>query len=249
MKFKQYWIITVAALILICEILAFSGIVNTFFLPAPHSIILELIKLSANKEILLDILFTLMRFIISIIFAITIGVPIGLFLGSHYRIYKSFEIIIDFFRSVPISAMFPLFLLLFGIGDSSKIATAIFSASLIIIFNTSSALMNTKKTRTLATKLMGATKYQLFKYISFWEILPQIIISIRTATSISLIVIIITEMFIGTAIGIGKRIMDFQYIYNIKGVYAMILVAGLIGFLINLLFVKLEKNLIHWAGK
>ena len=141
-----------------------------------------------------------------------------------------------------------LFLLIFGIGDNSKIAVAAFASTLIIIFNTAYGVMNSKKSRELAVRLMGATRLQRFRLISFWESLPQTFIGLRTALSLTLIIIIVTEMFIGTYSGLGRRIIDFQYVYNIKGIYAVILLTGIIGYLVNAIFIFLEKKVIHWHG-
>jgi len=97
------------------------------------------------------------------VIALIPGLPLGLFLGRSEKTYQSFEFIIDFFRSTPATALFPLFLLIFGIGDESKIALAAFTAMLIIIFNTAHGVMNASKSRVLAAKVMGATKIQIFK--------------------------------------------------------------------------------------
>ncbi len=249
MKTKYYLILGPIILFIIWESISVFNFVDSFFLPTPHSIFIELFKLLTNHEIIIDIFATTIRFITALFFGIVIGVPTGILFGSTAKIYKSCEFLIDFFRSIPATAMFPLFLLVFGIGDEAKIGVAIFAIALIVIFNTANAIMYTKKNRVLAAKLMGATKFQIFWLVSFWECLPQIITGIRTASSIGLAIIIVTEMFIGTYSGIGRRIIDFQYIYNIKGVYAMIIIAGIIGFLINLLFAKLENRFIHWSGK
>ncbi len=96
---------------------------------------------------------------------------------------------------------------------------------------------------------MGATKTQIFKSVLFWESLPQTIVGFRMAVSLSLVVIIVTEMFIGTNVGIGQRIIDFQYTYDVKGMYAVILLAGLIGYLCNVSFVLVEKRFTHWIGE
>lgn len=96
---------------------------------------------------------------------------------------------------------------------------------------------------------MGASKIQIFSNILLWESLPQTLIGLRTAASWILVIIIVTEMFIGTSAGIGRRIVDFQYTYNIPEMYAMIIVAGTIGYLINLLFAIFERKVVHWAEK
>jgi sulfonate transport system permease protein len=186
---------------------------------------------------------------ISFVVAVFLGWPIGLVLGMNRKVYKSCEFVIDFFRSTPATALFPLFLLIFGISDVSKIAAATFASFLIIVFNTAYGVMHSKRSRILAAEIMGASKIQIFKSILFWESLPQTIIGFRTAVSLSLVVIIVTEMFIGTNIGIGHKIIDFQYTYDVKSMYAVILLSGLIGYLSNLFFVLVEKKFVHWTGK
>jgi NitT/TauT family transport system permease protein len=99
----------------------------------------------------------------------------------------------------------------------------------------------------LAAKIMGANKWQIFHKIIFWESLPHTIVSFRYAISLSLVVIIVTEMFIGTNSGIGKKIIDFQFIYDIKGVYVMIFLTGIIGYFLNKGISILESHVIHWS--
>lgn len=224
-------------------------LVDGFFLPTLLETITELIKLIAERSVILDILFTLQRTGIAFLIATVIGVPLGLVLGSSRKLYESFEFVIDFFRSIPATALFPLFVLIFGIEDTSKIAVAAFASALIIIFNTAYGVMHAKKSRTLAARLMGATRLHIFRFISFWETLPQIFVGLRTALSLSLVIIIVTEMFIGTSVGLGRRIIDFQYVYNIRGMYAVILLTGALGYVINLVFIVLEKRLLHWTEK
>lgn len=246
---KKYFLIGPIILFLIWLTISLSGLASTFFLPSPASTIGELIRLLATGVIIPDIFATLVRVAISFLIALVLGLPCGLVLGSSHKIYESLEFVIDFFRSIPATAMFPLFLLVFGITDSSKIAVAAFASFLIILFNTAYGVRHAKKSRVFAAKLMGASKIQIFKLISFWETLPQTFAGIRIAISLSLIIIIVTEMFIGTTLGLGRLVIDFQYTYNIPGMYAVILLTGLVGYLINLIFIIIEKRFAHWTGQ
>jgi len=202
-----------------------------------------------SRTIEIDIIATLLRVGTAFGISLLIGLPLGLLFGTSENIYRSFEFIIDFFRSTPATALFPLFLLIFGIADTSKIAATCFSATLIIIFNTAHGTMRAKQSRLRMIRSMGATRFQIFYTILFWESLPQTFVGLRNALSTSLIVVIITEMFIGTTHGLGKLIIDSQITYEIKTMYAIILLTGTIGYLLNLLFLGLEKNLLHWADK
>jgi ABC-type nitrate/sulfonate/bicarbonate transport system permease component len=67
--------------------------------------------------------------------------------------------------------------------------------------------------------------------------------------SLSFILVIVTEMFIGTTVGLGYEIMDAQIIYRIPDMYAAIVLAGLIGHLANLSLLRLGGRLLHWVGK
>lgn len=246
---KKYTFIGPIFLILIWAIVAQLHFVDDFFLPGPFVVIKRLIELIVSGVILSDLFFTLERVIVSFAIALILGLPFGLFLGKSEKTYRSMEFIIDFFRSTPATALFPLFLLFFGITDKSKIAVAAFSSLLIIIFNTAHGVMHAKKSRVLAAQIMGATKIQIFRWILFWESLPQTFIGLRSAISLSLVIIVVTEMFIGTTSGLGRKIIDSQITYEISTMYATILLTGLVGYLLNFLFLTVEKKVLHWIGK
>jgi NitT/TauT family transport system permease protein len=246
---RKYTFIGPILLILIWAVASQLQLVDKFFLPDPFTTIGKLFKLLGSGVIIGDLISTLERVVIAFIIALVIGLPLGLLLGRSEKIYRSVEFIIDFFRSTPASALFPLFLLVFGITDTSKIAVAAFASMLIIIFNTAYGVMHAKKSRVLAAQIMGATKAQIFRWILFWESLPQTFIGLRSAVSLSLIIIILTEMFIGTTSGLGRKIIDSQITYEIPTMYATILLAGIVGYLLNLLFIVAEKRFLHWSGK
>ena len=96
---------------------------------------------------------------------------------------------------------------------------------------------------------MGANPWQIFKDVLLMESLPQTFIGLRSGISISLVIVIVAEMFIGTEQGLGKRIIDAQQILNVKDMYASILVTGILGYFLNMLFLLVEKRFIHWSGK
>ena len=78
---------------------------------------------------------------------------------------------------------------------------------LIILFNSAYSLMNAKRNRILAAKVMGANQFNIFKDVLIWESMPQTFIRLRSGVSIALVIVIVAEMFIGTEQGLGKRLM------------------------------------------
>ncbi len=246
---KKYYIIGPVILIIIWALVAQLKLIDPFFLPSPFITISKLIQLLISGSITGAFFSTLERVVWAFTIALVAGVPLGLLLGRSEKLYRSFEFIIDFFRSTPATALFPLFLLIFGISDKSKIAVAAFTAILIIIFNTAQGVMHAQKSRILAAKIMGASKVQIFRWILFWESLPQTFIGLRNAISLSLVIIVVTEMFIGTTSGLGQRIIDSQITYEIPTMYATILLAGVMGYLLNLILTIIEKRFLYWSGK
>ncbi len=221
---------------------------DAFFFPDPVAVLAETVKMLTDGEITGDLILTVSRVATAFAASVIIGVPLGLALGASTKAFDTFESVIDFFRSIPATAIFPLFLLVFGIGDQSKIAVAIMASSLVIIFNTASGIRNSSKVRRLAARLMGATHAQTFKNILFWETLPQTFTGIRTALSLTLIVIVVTEMFVGTSAGLGRRIVDMQITYDVTGMYAAILITGILGYALNWMVAIVERRVVHWTS-
>ena len=232
--------------IFVWTIISSFQLLNPILFPDPLGTFKELYELLSSGLLLQDIGATLLRTMEAFFIAAIIGLPIGMILGKSVKVYKSIEFLIDFFRSTPATAIFPLFLLVFGIGDFSKIIAAAFGAVLIIIFNTAYGVINSKKHRILAAKLMGASRWQIFNWIVSRESLPETFVGLRNAISLTLVIIIVTEMFIGTTAGLGRRIIDSQLIYNIEAMYAAIIMAGVIGYLLNSALIIIEKRVVHW---
>jgi NitT/TauT family transport system permease protein len=186
---------------------------------------------------------------ISFAIALVIAVPLGILLGSSDKVYRALEFPIDFFRSTPASAMFPLFLILFGSGESTKIAVAAFGAALAILFATAYGVMNARKQRQLAARVMGASRLQVLSDVTIWESLPQTFVGMRSGVSLALVIVIVAEMFIGSTDGLGQRILKSQMVFDMPDMYASIFAAGALGYLLNLLFIVAERRFVHWGGK
>jgi NitT/TauT family transport system permease protein len=236
-------------LILIWWIADVGHLLNKNLLPSPFATLHDTWNNLISGSLASDFWQTLVRVTYAFVAAALIGIPIGIVLGAKESIYRSVEFIIDFFRSTPATAMFPLFMLLFGLGDFSEIAVASFAAFLVIIFNVAYGVMNARQTRILAARSMGASSLRIFKDVIFFETLPQTFIGLRSGISLALVVIIVAEMFIGASVGLGHRIIDAQISYQLTDMYGSILAAGIMGYGLNFMFLVLEKRLIHWSGR
>jgi sulfonate transport system permease protein len=237
------------ALFVIWDIVVRAGWIKAILLPTPWATLQTLVVGLAGGPLLTDFAVTVWRTVQAFLIAAVVGVPLGIVLGSNERSYRSVEFLIDFFRSTPSSALIPLFLLVFGVSDVNKVAIAAFGALLIVLFNSAYGVMNARKQRVMAAKVMGATRWEIFRDVLVWESLQPTFVGLRSAISMALVIVIVAEMFIGSDNGLGHRIIDAQQVLNVKSMYAAILAAGALGYALNVLFLVAEKRIVHWSGR
>src|SRR5260221_12242790 len=106
--------------------------------------------------------------------------------------------------------MFPVFLVLFGDGDKTKISVAAFGAALVILFNVAYGVMHARKTRLLAAKVMGASRIRVLTDLMLLESLPQTFVGLRNGVSLALVIAVVTDMFIGSAARLVRLISQSQ---------------------------------------
>ena len=225
------------------------GFIKPILLPTPAATLGALFSGLAGGPLLTDFAVTVLRTLEAFLIAAVVGVPLGVVLGSNEKAYRSVEFLIDFFRSTPSSALIPLFLLIFGVSDINKVAIAAFGAFLLVVFNSAYGVINARKQRVMAAKVMGANRWQIFKDVLVWESLQPTFVGLRSAVSMALVIVIVAEMFIGSDNGLGHRIIDAQQVLNVKSMYAAILAAGVLGYALNVLFLYIERRIVHWSGR
>jgi sulfonate transport system permease protein len=241
-------LIGIAGLLAIWSLVTWRQWVDPVLLPSPTATFSSLLQ-GMEGKLGFDFLKTIYRTAASTLIAAVIAIPLGIVLGSSERLYRSLEFVIDFFRSTPASAMFPLFLVLFGVGDETKIAVAAFGAVLVILFNVAYGVMNARKTRLLAAKVMGASRWRVLFDVMLLESLPQTFVGLRNGVSLALVIIVVAEMFIGSQDGLGHSVFEAQQLFDMPRMYAAIFAAGALGYGLNLLFLLIERRFVHWSGK
>ncbi|MCA1323290.1 ABC transporter permease [Herbaspirillum sp. alder98] len=236
-------------LFVIWDLVVRAGWIKAILLPPPGATLVAMVNGLAGGALLTDFAVTVWRTVQAFVIAAVIGVPLGVLLGSNERAYRSVEFLIDFFRSTPSSALIPLFLLIFGVSDVNKVAIAAFGALLIVLFNSAYGVLNARKQRVMAARVMGASNWRIFKDVLIWESLQPTFVGLRSAVSMALVIVIVAEMFIGSENGLGHRIIDAQQVLNVREMYAAILSAGALGYALNVVFIVIEKRIVHWSGR
>ncbi|MBU0979532.1 MAG: ABC transporter permease [Nanoarchaeota archaeon] len=189
---------------------------------------------------------TFMRISIAFLISLVLGTIIGILIGYYRILDTSSEALIDFMRSIPGITLFPLFILLFGVSDISRVLVAIYVGIPIIIINTKYGVINSSKLRKNMAELYRMTRLDFFTKVIIPEASPYIFTGLRIAISFSILVIVVTEMLLGTGHGLGSMIVTSQFQFDTASMFAILIVLGLIGFTLNLGFDRLEKRIFHW---
>lgn len=242
------WVIGPAIIVLIWMIITTLGLVKPIFLPPLGHVMNALWHMLTNPGggIWPDVAATLGRVLIGLVVGIAIGLPIGIFLGYFSWLHDIWELPLDFFRSTPVTALFPFFLLIFGIGDVGKIAIASWSVALIIVINTIYGVRSCSSVRLRYLKSIGASSYQTIIWQLIPEALPHIIGGVRIAISQAFIVVVVTEMFYGSDKGLGYQLYSAALMYRSDEVIALILISGILGYAINKIAEKTGKKIVFW---
>ena len=175
-----------------------------------------------------------------------IGVPVGLMLGGLPKVKDAIGGIVDALRSMPATALFPAFLLLFGIGDTAKVAVVTFVCTWAIAIYTAYGVRVSGETRRFLLRLHQATAWQRLVDGLLLPALPNILGGIRTAISLALVVTIAIEMIVGTTVGLGQTIYVAQVTYRIPVMYAAIVLSAAAGVATNAIFSIASRRWVRW---
>lgn len=250
MRNSYYAILSVLIILLSWYLIAdLMQLSNQLLLPGLMATSKEFYQALGSSFYWQDLYSTFYRWMLGLIIGGGSGILTGLVLGKCPKLYNFLEVPLEFLRSLPVSALFPLYLLLFGIGDQSKIALSATIAFLFLMINAYYGVRYAEPERAMAAKLMGANPVQLFFTVTIFEALPAIFVGLRLTVSLSLLATIVAEMFIGSDNGIGYRIYESYLTSASALLFVMIISAGIAGYTLNKILLLSEKRVIFWIVK
>jgi NitT/TauT family transport system permease protein len=223
-----------------------TEVLDPKFLTPPQTVFTELIHgFSEGGALREQVWPSLRRGIFGFLIALVLGVFLGVLVGSIRVLGKLAEPVLLFFRSLSILALFPVFLLFFGIGEQSKIAIVAWAAFWPIFINTTNAVKGVEKILINAARTLGAGRVYIFTRIVLPAAIPNIFPGIRLGASYAFTALVAAE-YLGATEGIGIYIRSSQEGYQIPAMYSGIVVLGVIGVAINLILAGVEKRVTAW---
>lgn len=237
--------IAIATLLAVWELLPRLHLVEPAFLPPLSEVLATGWQLVLSGELLSHVRASLARSLLGFGLAITTGIPLGLLMGWYKGFERTLSPLLEALRNTASLALLPVFILLLGIGEASKISLIVYACSWPILLNTLSGVRNVDPLLIKFGRTMGLSSFQLFRKVILPAAVPTIFVGIRLAGATSLVVLVAAEM-IGAKAGLGYLIIYSQYNFQIPHMYLGIITITGIGLLFNELLQQVEARFTSW---
>ena len=219
---------------------AYWGI-SRILLPNPVNVWAELKDVLASGEYLPDLRVTLTELAIAFAISCTAGITLGYLISRSQYLIKVFEPLLAGFYSVPVILFLPLYVLFFGLGPGSKIALGTTISFFPIVLNTIAGFGYVDKIFITAARSMGASDFQMFRYVLLPAAFPVILTGLRMGFTVALLSILGSETIASLA-GLGHRIVHLAEAMETARMFAYIAFVVVIAALLNTAVSSLERR-------
>lgn len=237
----------VLALMLVWEIVPQTGIVNPYFLPPLHEVLGSLATMAGNGELASNVGASLARSMTGFVLAIVLAIPTGAAIAWYSPVREFLTPVLEIFRNTAALAVLPVFTLILGIGETSKIAIVLYACFFPILLSTVSGVATVDPQLLRSARVLGLSPVQTFRKVIFPAALPTIFTGIRISGAAAILVLIAAEM-IGATAGLGYLINYAQNNFLIPEMYAGILVTSIIGVVLNCVLLAVERHFSRWRA-
>jgi NitT/TauT family transport system permease protein len=234
-------------LLLLWEIGVRGGLIDARFFPAPSRVFETLIVLIRDGSLWANTWASLQRLFWGFLLG---GIPallLGIAMGLNRPLRAVIDPLVATTYPIPKSAVLPLLLLIFGLGEASKIVMVAIGVFFPILINATTGVLEINKIYLDVGRNFGASRWQIFRSIALPGAMPLIMSGVRLGIGMGLILIAIAEM-IGAKSGLGFMIWNAWEILSVETMYVGLFVIALLGFLFSLFLTELERIVLPWKA-
>jgi len=232
-------------LLLLWEILVRVGILDARFFPAPSTIVETLVALIRDGSLWANTWASLQRLFWGFLLGGVPGLVLGIAMGLNRPLRALVDPLVAATYPIPKSAIFPLILLIFGLGEASKIVMVAIGVFYPVLVNALTGVREISPIYLDVGRNFGADRWQVFRTIAFPGAVPHIMSGVKLGIGMGLILISIAEM-IGAKSGLGFMIWNAWEILSVETMYVGLLVIALLGFLFSMILNEVERAIIPW---
>ncbi len=232
-------------LVLLAVWLVTSADSESFYFPPLSEILRTLQEVWFGERLRADVLPSLLRLAVGYGVALVVALALGVLIGTHRTVRATVEPVMEFFRAIPPPVLVPVIILIFGIDDTMKVIVIAFGSIWPILLNTVEGVRAVDSTVSDIARTYGITGAARLRHVVLPSASPQIFAGMRQALSVAIILMVISELFAASN-GLGFAIVQFQRSFAIPEMWSGILLLGLLGFLLSLLFRLVESRRLAW---
>jgi ABC-type nitrate/sulfonate/bicarbonate transport system permease component len=234
-----------AGFLLVWEFVPRAGLIEERVLPPASVVIQALFTEFSESTFWMALSHTMTSWLIGLVIAATAATVLGFLIGSSPILRKLTQSTIEFLRPIPSVALIPLAVLLFGVQMESTLMLIIYACFWQVLIQVLYGVADIDAVASDTAKTFGLGPVARIRYVVWPTALPYLMTGIRLAAAVALILAIVAELVIG-APGLGRAIALAQSAGASSEMYALVLVTGLIGVLINLLTRAVERRVLRW---
>ena len=216
-----------------------------FFFPPLSQILESLVDEWFGPRLAADVLPSVLRLAAGYALAAVVAVSLGVLIGTSRTVRGVLEPVLEFFRAIPPPVLVPIFILLLGIGDGMKVVVIAFGCMWPILLNTVEGVRAVDSVLSDTARTYGITGVARLRKLVLPAASPQIFAGLRQGLSVAIILMVISELFAASN-GLGFAVVQAQRSFAIAETWAGMLMLGLLGFLLALLFRVLENRQLAW---
>lgn len=235
-----------AGFLLLWQAGSMAGWINATVFPPLHLILAALWDGLASGALIDDIGISLQRSGLAFAAAVGLGIPLGLFMGQIRAVERALDPILQFFRQTSALALYPVFIMLLGLGEASKVFVIFWATLFPILLATIGGVKEVDRKLIEMARTYGATRRTVFLRVVLPASVPSIFVGLRLSATTALLLLIAAEM-IGANRGLGFQVMNAQYNFQIPLMFAAIFLLALLGLAANFTLVTLQRRLCRWA--
>jgi NitT/TauT family transport system permease protein len=235
-------------ILLLWEVASQTGLLDRRFFPPPSQVVGQLTDPRTQARLPGDIVASLSRILIGFGIGSGLGLAIGLWLGL-FRVPRT--LLAPIFAAlypIPKLALFPLLLVLFGLGDQSKWAAIAIGAFFLVFYNTLAGVLQIPPIYLDVARNAGASRLQVFRTVALPAAAPDIFTGLKLATGTSFVVLAAVE-FVGGRVGLGTFLWSSWQTLQVDRMYLALVIFAILGFAAISFVSWVESRLVPWARR
>lgn len=217
---------------------------NSGFIPTPGEVAFRAVAMFKRRDLVDGIGASMLRVVVGLVLGTVSGVITGLLMGRSRLVAALIDPVFQLLRNLSPTAMIPIALVWFGIGESSKYFLIFWGTFFIVAVNTTAGTQSTPQTRIRAAQCLGATQTRIFFTVVLPSALPYIIAGVRLGVASAFMTIIPAELLAAQE-GLGALLQQASLNGQIDRMFVVLIIIAVLGFSTDRLVQYLAENVLR----